>query len=340
MENVNANIWYDKGKLLSHNSILNFLIGQRGGGKTYGFKTWCVDDFLSTGRKFLWLRRYNTELKGHGKNMGVIDTWAKDIAHLYPKNEIVIKAGVCYIDKEIAGYFGALSVSAQWKSIPFNDVNKVIYDEFLIATGVGKIYLKNEPVIFLELMETVGRMRDDIRYILIGNALSFANPYFTYFNIKPFSKGFYRDKKRGITVELYNNDAFSEVKRATKLGRLVEGTDYADYAIENEFLLDNDKFIGSRTSTSKPLFNVKWDKHIIGIWVDYDTGLFYASSTVDKTRSIFVFKAEDHDVNMFMITRGKSMAFTKSLRIAFEYGQLMFENQMIKATMMNVLSKL
>lgn len=197
--------------------------------------------------------------------MGVIDTWFNDIEHLYPNNKLEIKGRVAYIDGEIAGYFGALSVSEQWKSIPFNRVNKVIYDEFLIRTGVGKRYIKDEPVVFLELMETVGRMREDVRYVLIGNALTFANPYFSYFNIKPFTDGIYHDRKRGLTVELYNNEIFTEVKRQTRLGRLVADTDYADYAIENEFLLDNEKFIARRTPTTKLAFNVVWDKHIFGV---------------------------------------------------------------------------
>lgn len=330
----NKDIWYNKSKLLSHNTILNFLIGQRGGGKTYGFKTWCIDDFLKNGNQFLWLRRYKTELHGTSKELGVVQTWFNDVAHLYPDVELEIKGGVAYINGEIAGYFGALSISEHWKSIPFNKVNKVVYDEFLIRTGLGKQYLKNEATIFLELMETVGRMRENVRYFLVGNALSFVNPYFTYFGIKPFTEGIKSDKKRGITVELYSNKKFTEVKESTRFGKLVKGTDFGDYAIGNEFLLDNEKFISEKTPKARHMFNVSWDNSIIGIWIDYDTGYFYCSTKYNKERVTYSIKAVDHDINMFMI--GRNNVYLKQLKRSFELGYLYFENQLIKSIMMNI----
>lgn len=328
-------IWYDKSKLLSYNSILNFLIGQRGGGKTYGFKTWAVEDFLKTGRQFFWLRRFKTELLGTSRELGVVNTWFNDIAHLYPNHELKIEGNIAYIDGKIAGYFGALSISEHWKSVPFVNVNKVIMDEFLIRTGVGKQYIKNEVVVFLELMETVGRMRDDIRFFLIGNALSFSNPYFHYFGIKPFREGIYHDSKRGITVQLYNNEKFKEVKEQTKLGRLIKDTEYGDYAIQNVFLLDNDKFIEKRTPGSHLLYNIVWDKHTFGLWVDPHIGRMFVSRKHNPSETTYTVKAEDHDINMYLL--GLNHPNLKRIKNAFEHGYLFFEDQIIKDVMLNVI---
>lgn len=338
MSNVDKNIWYDKSRLLSYNSILNFLIGQRGGGKTYGFKTWSVDDFLKNGNQFLWLRRFKTELDGTSSEMSVVSRWMDDIQHLYPDIKVKLKNNVLYLNGQIAGYFGALSISEHWKSIPFERVNKVIFDEFLIRTGVGKQYLKNEAIIFLELMETVGRMREDVRFFLIGNALSFVNPYFTYFGIRPFTKGFYHDKERGLTVQLYSNKSFAEVKNKTRLGKLIKDTDFGDYAIGNEFLLDNERFIEDKHPKATNQFNISWDNRIIGIWINYDTGIFYASTKYNKQKHTYVLKAADHDINYFMLTRAS--IHLKTLKQAFEHGQLFFENQLVKNTMIEVIGVL
>ena len=44
--------YYDISTLLSYNKILNFIIGQRGGGKTFGAKKWCINDFLKKENQF------------------------------------------------------------------------------------------------------------------------------------------------------------------------------------------------------------------------------------------------------------------------------------------------
>ena len=48
--------YYDISTLLSYNKILNFIIGQRGGGKTFGAKKWCINDFLKKENQFIWVR--------------------------------------------------------------------------------------------------------------------------------------------------------------------------------------------------------------------------------------------------------------------------------------------
>ena len=67
-------MYYNGGELLSKNRLINFIIGNRGGGKTYHWKVRAIKDFLNNGKQFIWLRRYNTELEN-------IRSWYNDIAH-------------------------------------------------------------------------------------------------------------------------------------------------------------------------------------------------------------------------------------------------------------------
>lgn len=56
-------MWYNPHELLSHNCLFNFVVGNRGAGKTYGVaKKWAIKTFLKTGKQFIYLRRYKTEL--------------------------------------------------------------------------------------------------------------------------------------------------------------------------------------------------------------------------------------------------------------------------------------
>ena len=55
-------MWYSYALVLSYNAMLNFIIGERGVGKSYGIKKHVIKRFIKKNRKFIYLRRYETEL--------------------------------------------------------------------------------------------------------------------------------------------------------------------------------------------------------------------------------------------------------------------------------------
>ena len=57
------NNFYELGNLLGRNKIMNIVIGQRGCGKTFQAKKWAIKKFVETGKEFIWIRRYKSELK-------------------------------------------------------------------------------------------------------------------------------------------------------------------------------------------------------------------------------------------------------------------------------------
>ena len=81
----------------------------------------------------------------------------------------------------ICGFVLPLSVANILKSTSFNKVSTIIFDEFIIDKGCYR-YLANEVEQFLDMVETIARLRD-VRVLFLGNAISVTNPYFTYFNL-------------------------------------------------------------------------------------------------------------------------------------------------------------
>lgn len=57
------NIFLDFNKPLSYNALLSFIITERGLGKSYGAKKFVTKHFLKTGKQFVYLRRYKTEIR-------------------------------------------------------------------------------------------------------------------------------------------------------------------------------------------------------------------------------------------------------------------------------------
>ena len=55
--------YYDYHKIISYNCPLNILIGERGVGKSYGAKKYVIKKYLKDKSEFMYLRRYDNELK-------------------------------------------------------------------------------------------------------------------------------------------------------------------------------------------------------------------------------------------------------------------------------------
>lgn len=336
------NKWYDKGQLLSYKAFFNMLIGNRGGGKTYGFKTWAIDDYIKNGKQFIWVRRYGTEIELLKKS------FFDDIANKYPSYKFEIKGskktGKIFIDGKVAGYYFALSTSSIAKSSSYPLVDKIIFDEFLIMGNTYK-YLADEVVLLLEFAETIFRDREhDNQAIqprgvyLLGNNVTIANPYFLYFNIKPFKQRFYVDKERGLVVEQYTNANFIEIKKTSKIGKLTANTTYAEYAIENKSYLDNDRFIAKKPP--KCTFNcaIDYKGKTYGFWLDYHNGDMYVNYQYDPdSYNHYSLTKDDHSINTFLV-KNLNNTYIKNIVWLFRAGCMYFENQQIKAQVYELLS--
>lgn len=334
---MSTSIYYDVSRLLSQRCVLNFVIGNRGGGKTFNCKKLCINRFKKRGAQFIWVRRYQTEIDT------LTDFWA-DIAPFFPEDELRVEGNRLYINGEPAGHLIALTKSMQLKSVAYPKVETIVFDEFIIDKGkIG--YLKNEVQVFLELYETVARMRDNVTAIFLGNAISIVNPYFVYFNIAPdLNKRF--TKKDGICIEFYFNEGFIAKKKATRFGRLIEGTQYGEYNMLNKFLRDSDSFIlperpqGATTKLQQFIL----DGERFSLWSDTKRGIWYIDNSYESNYGRFRTwisspqDMDDNDKSHIMLKKNNSMM--KALREVLERGDLYFNNQNSKQRFFELLLKL
>lgn len=327
---MSKSIFYNGSKALSYNCLFNFVIGNRGGGKTYWSKEWCIRDFLKTGAQFIYLRRYGTEFED-GKKEKFFD----DILDKFPEHEFKVKGYTAFIDDKPAGYFGTLSKAKIEKSVPYPKVNKIIFDEFILDRKSVYHYLNDEVIQFLEYYETVSRMRfeNEVRVFFLSNAITITNPYFLYFSIVPDTEKMRNKIQRfgkDILVELVMNKEFIDMKKKTRFGSLIAGTKYGSYAIENEFLRDDSTFVGKKTGTAKYHFTMKYNGKDYGVWIDHTTGKYYVSNDVDYyCKVVFSITMEDHSVNT-MLVKGKTSNILKNFTNNYKLGNVIFETQNIK----------
>lgn len=331
-------MFLDLQKDLSYNAFLNFLIGERGVGKTYSTLKFCINDYFNKNNQFIYLRRYKTELP---KNSN--DIFSKIIDNQeFGENVLGLKSGrnrsELTFNGDTMGQAIPLSTSLILKSIDFSKVKNIIFDEFIIEKS-SYHYLQNEVFHFLEFLETVGRLRD-IRVFMLGNAVQKANPYFNYFNLDiPYESEFKVFKNGLILVHYIKNQAYREEKRRSKFGQLIDGTEYGSYAIDNKFLHENKTFIEKRPSHAKFYFILRIDGQSFGTWTDNTTGKVYLSTAYDPNCPIiYACTINDHNENTHLV-RVKSSTFLNTLIERYRNGLLCFENQKVKQHLMPLFNK-
>jgi hypothetical protein len=294
---------------LSYNALFNFIVGNRGSGKTHGAKQWCINDFINNGNQFVWTRRYDSEFDDF-KTLRGKDAFFADIKHEYPDHKFEYKEYCFYIDGVIMGYGIPLSISAKKKSSSYPLVNKLIFDEFIITKGRSN-YLRKEVEIFLDLYETVFRMREGKGAFFLANAITFTNPYFLYFDInKPVNKKGIM-KQGDLLIQLVNNPDFIEAKKNTRFGKLIQGTEYGNFSIDNQFLLDNNNFILDHTPKDiRYFFTLKANGEHYGVWLSYGEGIMYVCKKFDPSyKLVYTTILDNHQPNTMLLKGKQSIVF-------------------------------
>lgn len=324
---VDTDIFFDIKRNLTHNCLFNFIVGSRGVGKTFSFKKWAIEDFLKNEGQFVYVRRYEKEAKK------AVRTFWDDIRYLFPDHELTVKGNNFLIDGAIAGYAIILSTAKIEKSVSYPHVNKICFDEFLIEKGYYR-YLPDDVGSFLNLYETIARPGSghcDVVVFFMANAITWTNPYFLYFKIQKPKK---RDKnnkliwKNGdILLEMTDGNGFTDVKKQTRFGQIIDGTPYGEFSINNEFLLDDDTFIEKKAATARYYFTFKYKGKKFGVWADFNMGKLWVSNDIDPSyRLIYAITIKDHEPNSIYLKRLASAGHFKTFLEYYKQGMVGFES--------------
>lgn len=331
-------MYYTLDKALSYNALFYFIIGERGVGKSFNTKKFCVQDFLNHDHQFIYLRRYKEELDLATQSF--FDD-LKD-AGLFEDHEFQVKGGKkltkFYMDDELIGYGIALSTSNIMKSTSFPKVKNIVFDEFILDAG-NYHYLKNECTKLLDAYETVFRTREG-RIFFLGNSISIDNPYFNYFDLSlPYQSEFKTFKDGLILVNYIKNLEYREMKRKSRFGKLIDGTDYGRYAIDNEMLRDNEDFIEKKGQNPHFWNNIIINGVTYGVWHNSSNGRTYISEDYEpNSKLFFAMTIDDHTPESKYISI-KQHSYIKVLIEQYKIGDLYFENQKVKNAFMKIIRK-
>ena len=317
--------WYDINKTLTYNCLFNFIIGNRGSGKTYGAKKRAIKQFLDKGHQFVYLRRFKEELDE------TAESYFNDIIvnNEFPDVVIEYRAGCYFVNDQLAGYSMALTKAKDYKSISYPLVYLIIFDEFLIEDNGYSRYLKNEVKQFLNFYMSIDRYRGCTVFFLANN-VSMINPYTLFFDLHlPYGSNITR--KGDVLLQLVQDEEFIKERKETRFGKLIAGTDFEQYAIENKSMVDTKTFIMKKTAKSNYYFTFIYNGEEYGIWVDYSEGKFFVSQDVDPScKMIYSITVDDHTPNTMLLSQISKAVLWKKFIENYKMGNVYFESQKIK----------
>lgn len=160
--------YYNYNRILSYNIPVNVLIGERGCGKSYGAKKYVIKQFLKNGSQFLYLRRYDNELKSvFEKGRDFFQDVSKDFKNikLSTKNRKFFCNGECF------GFAKRMTEAQDLKSSAgFENIKTIIIDEYPIEKN-KRYYLPDEGMILMGIFDSILRNRGDVKIFILGNAV-------------------------------------------------------------------------------------------------------------------------------------------------------------------------
>lgn len=201
--------YYSLDKIKTYKAQYNIIFGKRSNGKTYAVLYEGLKNYVETGKQMAYLRRYREDFVGkRGQTLFNALTSSGAIRELtggkwemvkYSSSQWFLAKKSKKDDKIITDavpfcYGFSLASMEHDKSTSYPDITTVVYDEFISRVG----YLNNEFVLFMNVLSTIIRQRDDVKIYMLGNTVNKYCPYF-----KEMGLGHIEEMEPGV-IDLYS----------------------------------------------------------------------------------------------------------------------------------------
>ena len=187
--------YYSLKSILKKNADYNMIFGERSNGKTYAALEYGIKRYLECGEQMAYIRRWREDLRGkraeslfanHVAN-GVIDRLTEGRF-----NEVFYYSGKWFLsfyneetkkrvpDDKPFCYGFCLSEQEHEKSSSYPNITTIVFDEFLTR----RYYLPDEFMLFMNMLSTIIRQRDNVKVFMLGNTVNRFCPYFNEMGLK------------------------------------------------------------------------------------------------------------------------------------------------------------
>lgn len=227
--------FYSLDNILTKNADYNIVFGERSNGKTYAALEYGIKQFVESGyqNQTAIVRRWKEDIKGKRAETlyNAIEANGR-IAELTngEYTEVYYFNGRYYLsnfDSDLQkhvphtkplAYTFALSEMEHDKSTSYPDITTVIFDEFLTR----RYYLPDEFILFMNVLSTIIRQRNNVKIFMLGNTVNKYCPYFTEMGLKHIGQmeqgtiDVYKFGKGQLTIAVEYATTISKNKESNK----------------------------------------------------------------------------------------------------------------------------
>lgn len=167
--------------------------GERSNGKTYGVLLDSIKEYYSKGHQFAYVRRWPDDIKtrkmqqlfesicANGEISKLSSGEWNGIKYQHGKFFLIATNGDdTVVDERPFCYTFAISAMEHDKSIAYPGIHRIVFDEFISRIS----YIPDEFPLFMNLLSTLIRDRDDVEIWMLGNTVSKECPYFKEMGLK------------------------------------------------------------------------------------------------------------------------------------------------------------
>ena len=187
--------YYDVSHIDKLNCHYNVIFGKRSNGKTYSVLYKILKNYAEKGEQGAYIRRYREDFKGKRGATMFDSLVANDvISKLTDGKWTTVKfySDRWYFakkdesdDRIVADsvpfcYGFSLAQMEHDKSTSYPLITTVVFDEFISRIG----YLNNEFVLFMNVLSTIIRQRNNVKVYMLGNTVNKYCPYFQEMGLK------------------------------------------------------------------------------------------------------------------------------------------------------------
>lgn len=186
---TNETKFYSLNEILKINADYNIIFGERSNGKTYAALEYALTNYINGKGQTAYVRRWQEDFKGKraeslfsghvqngfvsrvtdGKFNSVLYSGKKWYLSFYDSDK-----NKHFPDSKPFCYGFCLSESEHDKSTSYPEITTVVFDEFLTR----RYYLPDEFMIFMNVLSTIIRQRENVKIFMLGNTVNKYCPYF------------------------------------------------------------------------------------------------------------------------------------------------------------------
>ena len=189
--------FYSLDNILTKNADYNIVFGERSNGKTYAALEYGIKQFVESGyqNQTAIIRRWKEDIKGKRAetlynaleaNGRIAELTNGEYTEVYYFNgRYYLSNYDSNIQKHVPhtkplAFTFALSEMEHDKSTSYPDITTVIFDEFLTR----RYYLPDEFILFMNVLSTIIRHRNNVKIFMLGNTVNKYCPYFTEMGLR------------------------------------------------------------------------------------------------------------------------------------------------------------